>query len=113
MSKKVENSKRKCAGCDKTTTHARTVTTMSWLVHIIMTVITAGTWLFVVAALLVFKSGPTDWVCTNDHTNAEQQVADDANPTDAESIIKLFFIVAGVLIVWNCEAIDAYMNSGL
>lgn len=94
MSKKIESSKKKCIACDSNTTHTRTVTKLNWLLHVVLALVTAGAWLLVVVFLMLFKSAPTAWECSNDHDDAQEAMLKKAARAKAMDVVKGLIILA-------------------
>lgn len=54
MAKVVEQSLAFCQNCNKKTMHYRETKQMSWVVHLILAIITAGLWLVVWAFIMIW-----------------------------------------------------------
>lgn len=60
----IEQQNRPCQHCQRITIHSRNVDRMNWLLHIVVSVVTFGAWLFF-ALLIALSCGPTSgWVCS-------------------------------------------------
>ena len=66
MARQLDQAVKKCKHCAKKTLHIRNGKRMSWLLHILLSVITLGVWLFVVVALFIWHlltSPIGGWTC--------------------------------------------------
>lgn len=75
MANKMEQKMMYCNICKRRTMHYRNNKEMSWLMHLFLTLITAGMWLivWVIIALWHILTKPIGgWVCSIDHTDMKK-----------------------------------------
>ena len=67
MVKAIEETLKKCGRCRKTTKHYRNTNKTSlvmFLVHIVLTVITAGVWLILLVIWMLLNTKIGGWTCS-------------------------------------------------
>ena len=69
MVQKVAQKLRFCQNCNRETVHQRNTKEMSWVIHILLAILTAGLWLVVWLFLFVYhgltKPIAVKWVCAD------------------------------------------------
>lgn len=66
MAKAIEETIKKCSRCKKPTVHMRNTEKTSaimFLVHLVLTVLTAGVWLIILVIWLVLNAKLGGWIC--------------------------------------------------
>ncbi len=66
MAKAIEQTIKQCKKCSKKTVHNRTINKtglIMFLVHLVLTVLTAGVWLVVVVLWLLLNKKIGGWLC--------------------------------------------------
>ena len=69
MAQKVLERVDRCKACDKNTLHYRNTKEMSWIMHLVLTIFTAGAWLIVWFFLMIWHVltkplGGGGWTCS-------------------------------------------------
>ncbi len=67
MAKAVEETIKKCRKCKKKTVHMRNTNKMGlgmFLVHLVLTVITAGVWLVLLIIVMILNTRIGGWTCS-------------------------------------------------
>lgn len=66
MAKALEETIKPCRRCDKKTVHQRSYNKTSpimWLVHLVLTVVSVGTWLVILLIWLLLTKKIGGWTC--------------------------------------------------
>ncbi|WP_188093930.1 hypothetical protein [Sulfurimonas sp. CVO] len=76
MAEKIQQKLMYCKTCGRKTIHIRNTKEMSWLMHLVLTIFTAGLWLIVWFFLLIWHgfTKPIDgtWTCSEDHSKSKK-----------------------------------------
>jgi hypothetical protein len=79
MAEKVQQKLMYCKICGRQTIHIRNTKEMSWLMHLVLTIFTAGLWLIVLFFLLIWHglTKPIDgkWTCSEDHSKIKNSTS--------------------------------------
>jgi len=76
MAEKIQQKLMYCKTCGRKTIHIRNTKEMSWLMHLVLTIFTAGFWLIIWFFLLIWHgfTKPMDgaWTCSEEHSKSKK-----------------------------------------